>query len=72
MNFKYLFVKSAENIEILQTVIVDPKSFGVIMKLVVELGFTTLLTSQIISVAFYSEREREKTEKFCSEALISI
>ena len=32
-------------------------------------GFTTLLTSQVISVAFYSERE--KSDKFCSEALIS-
>ena len=31
--------------------------------------FTTLLTSQVISVAFY--REREKSDKFCSEALIS-
>ena len=36
---------------------------------VVDWGFTTLLTSQVIIVAFYSERE--KTEKFCSEALIS-
>ena len=35
----------------------------------VDLGFTTLLTSQVISVAFYSERE--KSDKFCSEALIS-
>ena len=34
-----------------------------------DLGFTTLLTSQVISVAFYSERE--KFEKCCSEALIS-
>ena len=33
------------------------------------LGFTTILTSQVISVAFYSERE--KSEKFCSVALIS-
>ena len=32
-------------------------------------GFTTLLTSRVISVAFYSERE--KSDKFCSEALIS-
>ena len=31
-------------------------------------GFTTLLTSQVISIAFYSERE--KSDKFCSEALI--
>ena len=37
--------------------------------LVVDLGFTTLLTSQATSVAFYSEREKSK--KFCSEALIS-
>ena len=36
---------------------------------VVVLGFTTLLTSQIISVAFYIEHE--KSDKFCSEALIS-
>ena len=33
------------------------------------LGFTTLLISQVISVAFYSERET--SDKFCSEALIS-
>ena len=37
--------------------------------LVVDLGFTMQLTSQVISVAFYSERE--KSDKFCSEALIS-
>ena len=36
---------------------------------VVVLGFTTLLTSQVISVAFYSERE--KADKFCLEALNS-
>ena len=36
---------------------------------VVDWGFTTLLTSQVISVAFYSEHE--KPDKFCSEALIS-
>ena len=36
---------------------------------VVVLGFTTLLTSQVISAAFYSERENY--DKFCSEALIS-
>ena len=36
---------------------------------VVDLGFTTLLPSHIISIAFYSERE--KFNKFCSEALIS-
>ena len=35
----------------------------------VVLGFTTLLTSQVISVAFYSECE--KSDKFCSETLIS-
>ena len=41
----------------------------VVVVVVVVLGFTTLLTSQVISVAFYSERE--KSDKFCSEALIS-
>ena len=34
-----------------------------------DLGFTTLLIYHVIGVAFYSERE--KTDKFCSEALIS-
>ena len=33
------------------------------------LGFTMLLISQVISITFYSECE--KTDKFCSEALIS-
>ena len=37
--------------------------------LVVDLGFTTLLTSQVISVVFYFEHEM--SDKFCSEALIS-
>ena len=36
---------------------------------VVYLGFTILLTFQVIRVAFYSERG--KSDKFCSEALIS-
>ena len=45
------------------------KRIGVIFVVVVVLGFTTLLISQVISVAFYSERE--KSEKFCSKALIS-
>ena len=36
---------------------------------VVVLGFMTLLTSQVISVVFYSERE--KSDTFSSEALIS-
>ena len=36
---------------------------------VVVLGFATLLTFRVISVAFCSELE--KTDKFCSEALIS-
>ena len=40
-----------------------------IIIVVVNLGFTTLLTSQVISVASYNERE--KSDKFCSEALIS-
>ena len=35
---------------------------------IVDLGFTTLLTSQVISVAFYNEHE--KSDKFCWEALI--
>ena len=35
----------------------------------VDLGLTMILTSQVISVAFYSERE--KSDKFCSEDLIS-
>ena len=38
-------------------------------RVVVAHGFTTLLTSQVISVTFYSERE--KSDEFCSEALIS-
>ena len=40
-----------------------------VVVVVVDFGFTSLLTSQVISVAFYSERE--KSDKFCSEALIS-
>ena len=40
-----------------------------IFYVVVDFGFTTLLTSQVISVVFYSERE--KSHKCCSEALIS-
>ena len=42
---------------------------AVVAVVVVSLGFTTLLTSQVISVAFYIERE--KSDKFCSEAVIS-
>ena len=37
-------------------------------KVLVDFGFTTLLTSQVINVVFYNERE--KSYKFCSEALI--
>ena len=37
---------------------------------VVVWGFTTLLTSQVISVA--SDIEREKADRFCSEALIRL
>ena len=33
-----------------------------------DLGFTMLLTSQVIRVAFYSEQE--KSDKCCSEVLI--
>ena len=40
-----------------------------VVVVVVDWGFTTLLTSQVISVAFYIERE--KSDKFFSEALIS-
>ena len=40
-----------------------------IIVIVVDLAFTMLLTSQVISIAFYSERE--KSDKFCSEAPIS-
>ena len=40
-----------------------------VVVVVVDFGFMTLLTSQFISVASYSERE--KSDKFCSEALIS-
>ena len=40
-----------------------------IHRVVVDLGFTTLLTCQVISIAFYSERD--KSDKYSSEALIS-
>ena len=43
---------------------VHPKEVVVLV-----LGLATLLISQVIRVAFYSERE--KADKFCSEALIS-
>ena len=39
----------------------------VLVIVVVVLDFTTLLTSQVIGVAFYSERG--KSDKFCSDAL---
>ena len=42
---------------------------AVVVVVLVVLGFRTLLSSQVISVAFYSERE--KSGKSCSEALIS-
>ena len=41
----------------------------VVVVVAVDLGFTTLLTSQVISVVLYIERE--KSGKFCSEAPIS-
>ena len=41
----------------------------VVAVVVDDLDFTTLLTSQVISVAFYSERENSDT--FFSEALIA-
>ena len=59
----------------LTTIILSLSSFycsnsnSFIVIVVAVLGFTTLLTSQVISVAFYSERE--KSYQFCSEALIS-
>ena len=40
-----------------------------ILDVVVDLGFTLLLTTQVICVAFYSESE--KSDIFCSETLIS-
>ena len=40
-----------------------------IVVVAVDLSFTTLLTFQVISVAFYIERE--KSDKFSTEALIS-
>ena len=46
-----------------------PAETGLDRVVVLDLGFTTLLTSQVISVAFYSERE--KSDKFCSAGLIS-
>ena len=45
------------------------KGSEVVVVMIVDLGFTTLLTSQVISIAFYTECE--KSIKFCSEALIS-
>ena len=43
--------------------------FGMVrgVVVVVDFGFTTLLTSQVISITFYSEGE--KADKFCSGAL---
>ena len=52
----------------LQLLYMDIDAITAIRVVVVDLGFTTLLTSQVISVSFYSERE--KSDKFCSEALI--
>ena len=53
----------------LMTLILKLVVVVVVVVVVVDLRFTTLLTSQIIRAAFYSERE--KSDKFCSEALIS-
>ena len=41
----------------------------VVVIIVVDLGFTMLLTFQVFSVALYSEHEN--SDKFCSEPLIS-
>ena len=48
---------------------IDDVAVVVVVVVLVDLGFTTLLTYQVIRVAVYSERE--KSDKFCSEALIS-
>ena len=42
---------------------------SIVIIVVVVLGFTALSTTQVISVAYYTERE--KSYKFCSDALIS-
>ena len=39
-----------------------------VVAVVLDLGFMMLLTSQVISTAFYSERR--ESDKFCSAALI--
>ena len=44
-------------------------NYVVVVVVVVDLGFMMLLTSRVISVAFYNECE--KSDKFSSEALIS-
>ena len=47
----------------------NPWKTPIRLMLLLLLGYTTLLTSQVISVAF--DIESEKSDKFCSEALIS-
>ena len=42
----------------------------VVVVVVVVWGFTTLVTSQVIGVTFYSERE--KSDKFCSETWVLL
>ena len=49
--------------------VIDTIRVAVVVLVVVHLDFTMLLTSQVISVASYSKCE--KSDKFCSEALIS-
>ena len=45
------------------------KNFGASQVVVVDLSVMILLPSQVIRVAFYTEHE--KSDKFCSKALIS-
>ena len=46
-------------------VVVVVAAAAAVVAVEVDLGFTTVLTSQVISVAFYNKRE--KSDKFCSE-----
>ena len=59
IRFFFIFFKYSDEV---------PNTIVVVIEVVVS-GFTALLTSQVISVAFYSECE--KSDKFCFEALIS-
>ena len=71
-NFCVLFLKPVrlQNSQLLpqHTSNNDVEQSDIPSEVIVDLGFKTLLTSQVISIAFYSERE--KSDKFCSEAVI--